>query len=98
MNGMALITFWLCGWVCLWPQASLADSEFDDPLGLGSGGGQLFGTTGGVMEAALRTVYEVVSGQPMGRIKFEVSSVLERASVCLPLARSHMHCSMALHG
>lgn len=52
--------------------ASLADSEFDDPLGVGSGGGQLFGTTGGVMEAALRTVYEVVSGQPMGRIDFQV--------------------------
>jgi len=51
--------------------ASLEDSEFDDPLGLGTGGGQLFGTTGGVMEAALRTVYEVVSGEPMGRIAFD---------------------------
>lgn len=40
-------------------------------MGVGSGGGVLFGTTGGVMEAALRTVYELVSGQPMGRIVFE---------------------------
>lgn len=51
--------------------AALEESEFDDPLGLGTGGGQLFGTTGGVMEAALRTVYEVVSGEPMGRLAFE---------------------------
>nr|AAT90438.1 plastid FeFe-hydrogenase precursor [Chlamydomonas moewusii] len=50
---------------------SLPDEEFDCPLGIGSGGGQLFGTTGGVMEAALRTVVELVSGQPMGRIVFE---------------------------
>eukprot|EP00195_Chlamydomonas_chlamydogama_P017097 CAMPEP_0202897236 /NCGR_PEP_ID=MMETSP1392-20130828/6048_1 /ASSEMBLY_ACC=CAM_ASM_000868 /TAXON_ID=225041 /ORGANISM="Chlamydomonas chlamydogama, Strain SAG 11-48b" /LENGTH=501 /DNA_ID=CAMNT_0049582823 /DNA_START=206 /DNA_END=1711 /DNA_ORIENTATION=+ len=49
----------------------LEDSEFDDPLGVGSGGGLLFGTTGGVMEAALRTVYEAVTGAPMGRVVFE---------------------------
>lgn len=39
----------------------LEESAFDNPLGEGSGGGLLFGTTGGVMEAALRTVYELVS-------------------------------------
>jgi iron only hydrogenase large subunit-like protein len=39
----------------------LEESPFDNPIGEGSGGGVLFGTTGGVMEAALRTVYEVVS-------------------------------------
>ena len=42
---------------------------------MGSGGAQLFGTTGGVMEAALRTVYEIVTGQPMGKIVFEVSHI-----------------------
>lgn len=36
----------------------LPDSDWDQPLGLGSGAGVLFGTTGGVMEAALRTVSE----------------------------------------
>ncbi len=51
---------------------NLPEEEFDTPLGTGSGGGLLFGTTGGVMEAALRTVYEIVTGQPMGRILFEV--------------------------
>ena len=50
----------------------MPEEEFDTPLGTGSGAGMLFGTTGGVMEAALRTVYEIVTGMPMGRIVFEV--------------------------
>lgn len=64
---------------------SLPESEFDDPLGVGSGGGQLFGTTGGVMEAALRTVYEVVSGEPMGRIVFEVGDPVQTKQAFLRL-------------
>lgn len=39
----------------------LPESDFDCLCGEGTGGAVLFGTTGGVMEAALRTVYEVVS-------------------------------------
>lgn len=39
----------------------LPESEFDCLVGEGTGGAVLFGTTGGVMEAALRTVYEQVS-------------------------------------
>lgn len=65
----------------------LPESEYDDPLGIGSGGGLLFGTTGGVMEAALRTVYELVSGQPMGRILFEEARGLEgikEATITIP--------------
>lgn len=42
---------------------ALPVSGFDDPLGLGSGAGMIFGATGGVMEAALRTVYELVTGR-----------------------------------
>jgi iron only hydrogenase large subunit-like protein len=38
----------------------LPESEFDCLIGEGTGGAVLFGTTGGVMEAALRTVYEQV--------------------------------------
>ncbi|MBO7151382.1 MAG: iron hydrogenase small subunit, partial [Clostridia bacterium] len=38
----------------------LPDGEFDAPLGMASGAGLIFGATGGVMEAALRTVYEVL--------------------------------------
>ena len=38
-------------------------SHFDDPFGDASGAGFIFGATGGVMEAALRTVYELVTGR-----------------------------------
>ena len=41
----------------------LADGEFDNPLGLSTGAADIFGVTGGVMEAALRTVYELVTGR-----------------------------------
>ncbi|MFA5369582.1 MAG: [FeFe] hydrogenase, group A, partial [Candidatus Omnitrophota bacterium] len=42
---------------------NLPPSDFDDPLGIGSGAGLVFGATGGVMEAAIRTVYELVTGR-----------------------------------
>ncbi|MBQ1430639.1 MAG: iron hydrogenase small subunit [Firmicutes bacterium] len=41
---------------------SLADTDFDDPLGMSTGAGLIFGTTGGVMEAALRTVNDLLTG------------------------------------
>ena len=41
----------------------LPDEQFDTPLGIASGAGLIFGATGGVMEAALRTVYEVLEGK-----------------------------------
>ena len=37
-------------------------SDFDDPFGTATGSGVIFGATGGVMEAAIRTVYELVTG------------------------------------
>ena len=43
--------------------SSLPDSDYDSFMGKGSGAGVIFGSTGGVMEAALRTVYEVVTGR-----------------------------------
>lgn len=49
---------------------SLPDSEFDDPLGKSTGAGVIFGTTGGVMEAALRTVAEVVTGEELDAVEF----------------------------
>ena len=42
--------------------SSLPEAEFDSPLGVGSGAGVIFGATGGVMEAALRTAYYSVVG------------------------------------
>ncbi len=44
---------------------NLPDTPFDSPMGLSSGAADIFGTTGGVMEAALRTVYELVTGREM---------------------------------
>ncbi len=41
----------------------LEKSDFDDPFGTATGSGVIFGSTGGVMEAALRTVLELVTGQ-----------------------------------
>lgn len=48
----------------------LPDGEFDAPLGISTGAGTIFGVTGGVMEAALRTVYEIVTKKPLGKIEF----------------------------
>jgi NADP-reducing hydrogenase subunit HndD len=42
----------------------LPDGKMDDPLGISSGAADIFANTGGVMEAALRTVYELVTGRP----------------------------------
>ncbi len=43
--------------------ASLPEEPLDDPLGVASGAGVIFGATGGVMEAALRTAYFVLTGK-----------------------------------
>ncbi|MEW8977159.1 MAG: NADH-dependent [FeFe] hydrogenase, group A6 [Symbiobacterium sp.] len=52
--------------------ASLPEEEFDTPLGLGTGAGTIFGTTGGVMEAALRTAAAWLEpGSPSPKIEFE---------------------------
>ena len=49
---------------------ALPDEEFDAPLGIGSGAGTIFGATGGVMEAALRTAVETLTGKPAANIEF----------------------------
>ncbi|BCS81247.1 NADH-dependent [FeFe] hydrogenase, group A6 [Anaerocellum diazotrophicum] len=48
---------------------NLPDSHFDDPMGDATGAGVIFGTTGGVMEAALRTVYEVLTGKTLENVE-----------------------------
>lgn len=54
---------------------NLPPSEFDDPIGIGSGAGLVFGATGGVMEAAIRTAYEIVTGNPVPFDNLEVTPV-----------------------
>ncbi len=50
---------------------SLDDAAFDMPIDIGSGAGAIFGATGGVMEAALRTASEVLTGKPLEKVDFE---------------------------
>lgn len=49
---------------------SLKDQDFDQPMGESSGAGVIFGTTGGVIEAAVRTAYELQTGKKLKRIDF----------------------------
>ncbi len=50
---------------------ALADEKFDQPIDIGSGAGAIFGATGGVMEAALRTAAEVLTGKPLEKLDFD---------------------------
>ena len=50
--------------------ATLPVEEFDNPLGESTGAAVIFGASGGVMEAALRTAYEVVTGKSLADLNF----------------------------
>lgn len=52
--------------------AALPDEAHDDPLGLASGAGDLFGTSGGVTEAALRTAHRLVTGREADQLELPV--------------------------
>jgi len=49
---------------------SLEDQDFDAPLGESTGAGVIFGATGGVIEAACRTAYEIYTGKKLDRLDF----------------------------
>ncbi|MCK5811584.1 MAG: [FeFe] hydrogenase, group A [Clostridiales bacterium] len=55
----------------------IEEEKYDAPFGLSSGAGVIFGATGGVMEAALRTVYEVVTGKTLENLDFKAVRGLE---------------------
>ncbi|HZK07156.1 MAG TPA: NADH-dependent [FeFe] hydrogenase, group A6 [Bacteroidales bacterium] len=55
----------------------LPDSEFDTPLGESTGAGVIFGATGGVIEAAVRTAYEVHTGKTLESVDFKQLRGLE---------------------
>jgi NADH-quinone oxidoreductase subunit G/[NiFe] hydrogenase diaphorase moiety small subunit len=73
----ALTTRELAGMIkeCGLDLPNLPDSDFDDPLGIGTGAALIFGATGGVMEAALRTAYEIVTGQEVPFNKLNITPV-----------------------
>ena len=56
---------------------NLPDEEFDQPFGEATGAGVIFGTTGGVMEAAIRTVYEVLEGKALDNLNVTAVRGLE---------------------
>ena len=57
--------------------ANLPDESFDSPLGAGTGAAVIFGATGGVMEAALRTAYEVITKKELSNLDFEAVRGME---------------------
>lgn len=56
---------------------NLPEEEFDTPMGISSGAGDIFGSTGGVMEAALRTTYELITGEQLEEINFTQVRAIE---------------------
>lgn len=56
---------------------SLPDEDFDRPLGESTGAAVIFGTTGGVIEAALRTAYEWLTGKTLEKVEFETLRGME---------------------
>ena len=56
---------------------NLPDEDFDKPLGMSTGAAVIFGATGGVMEAALRTAYEVVTGKTLEKLEFTETRGME---------------------
>ncbi len=50
--------------------AEMPDEEYDLPFGISTGAGVIFGATGGVMEAALRTVYEIITEKELPTLEF----------------------------
>ena len=54
---------------------SLPNEEMDAPLGLSTGAADIFANTGGVMEAALRTAYEIITGKPLPSDNLHVKPV-----------------------
>ncbi len=56
---------------------SLPDDDFDAPLGESSGAAPIFGVTGGVIEAALRTAYELATGETLTNVNFEAVRGME---------------------
>lgn len=56
--------------------AKLPDEDFDNPMGASTGAAPIFGNSGGVMEAALRTAYELATGETLPAVEFEAVRTL----------------------
>jgi len=60
---------------------SLPDEQFDDPMGDATGAGVIFGATGGVMEAALRTVVDILTGKDNEEFEYKAVRGLDGIKV-----------------
>ncbi len=94
--------------------ASLPEAEFDSPLGTGSGAAVIFGATGGVMEAALRSAHYLITGKNPDADAFkavraegnsgirvleaEIGGVKVRAAVASGLGSARVLCEEAIAG
>ncbi|MBN2472961.1 MAG: iron hydrogenase small subunit [Pirellulales bacterium] len=75
---------------------ALPEGEFDSPLGLASGAGDIFGTTGGVMEATLRAASELITGKPAARLDFtEVRAVEGLRETYVAIGEHNIHVGVA---
>ncbi|HLA86375.1 MAG TPA: NADH-dependent [FeFe] hydrogenase, group A6 [Thermoguttaceae bacterium] len=76
--------------------AGLPAGEFDSPLGLSSGSGDIFGSTGGVMEATLRAASELVTGEPATRLDYtEVRNVEGLREAYVAIGPHNIHVGVA---
>lgn len=83
----------------------LQDDGFDAPLGLGTGSAVIFGATGGVMEAALRTAVETLTGEELQSLDFtevrgmegikEATYPVAGMDVKVAVASGHWQCKKA---
>jgi len=74
----------------------LPEGEFDAPLGLSSGAGDIFGSTGGVMEATLRAASQLVSEEPAARLDYtEVRNVEGLREAYVAIGPHNIHVGVA---
>lgn len=75
--------------------ADLEEVEFDSPLGLGTGAGVIFGASGGVMEAALRSAYFLLTGENIDADAFkEVRGYTKRRELNVEVAGATVRCAI----
>jgi len=76
--------------------ADLPDSQFDNPLGQSTGAGDIFGVTGGVMEASLRTACEKITGKPCDQLDYEnVRGVVGAREAEIVFGKQRFHIGIA---
>lgn len=76
----------------------LEDTPYDEPFGITTGAAAIFGATGGVMEAALRSAYELMTGTELENLEFVSARGLEGVKeVTVNIGGTEVHCAVA-HG